>query len=65
MESRDGCLPLPVTTHPPEVARAAVVMAHVVAARLQSGMPMTGDDPDLTLLLEQIHALDDGGIGRD
>ena len=45
-------------------ARAAVVMAHIVAARLKSGMPMTGDDPDLASLLEQVRALDETGIGR-
>ena len=28
------------------VARAAVVMAHIVAARLKSGVPITSDDPD-------------------
>ncbi len=46
------------------VARAAVVMAHIVAARLKSGMPMTGDDPDLASLLEQVRALDQTGIGN-
>lgn len=45
-------------------ARAAVVMAHIVAARLKSGMPMTGDDPDLASLLEQVRALDETGIGK-
>jgi len=28
-------------------------------------MPMTGDDSDLTSLLEQVLALDDAGIGGD
>lgn len=46
-------------------ARAAVVMAHIVAARLKSGMPMTGDDPDLASLLEQVQALDEGNIGEE
>ncbi len=45
------------------VARAAVVMAHIVAARLKSGVPMTSDDPDLASLLEQVRALDEGNIG--
>lgn len=45
-------------------ARAAVVMAHIVAARIKSGVPLTGDDPDLASLLEQVRALDDAGIGR-
>lgn len=48
----------------PGVARAAVVMAHIVAARLKSGIPMTGDDPDLASLLEQVQALDEAGIGK-
>jgi len=47
----------------PGVARAAVVMAHIVAARLKSGVPLTGDDPDLASLLEQVRALDEVGIG--
>ena len=46
-------------------ARAAVVMAHIVAARLRSGTPLTGDDPDLKALLEQVQALDQEGIGKD
>lgn len=46
-------------------ARAAVVMAHIVAARLKSGVPMTGDDPDLASLLEQVQALDEGNIGEE
>ena len=46
-------------------ARAAVVMAHIVAARLRSGIPLTGDDPDLNALLEQVQALDKTGIGAD
>lgn len=46
-------------------ARAAVVMAHIVAARLKSGMPMTGEDPDLASLLEQVQALDDSNIGDE
>jgi hypothetical protein len=45
-------------------ARAAVVMAHIVAARLKSGMPMTSDDPDLASLLEQVRALDESNIGE-
>jgi hypothetical protein len=45
------------------VARAAVVMAHIVAARLKSGVPITSDDPDLASLLEQVRALDDRNIG--
>jgi hypothetical protein len=45
-------------------ARAAVVMAHIVAARLKSGVPMTSDDPDLASLLEQVRALDESGIGE-
>ena len=45
-------------------ARAAVVMAHIVAARIKSGVPLTGDDPDLASLLEQVRALDDAGIGK-
>ena len=49
----------------PGVARAAVVMAHIVAARLKSGIAMTGDDPDLASLLEQVRALDEAGIGKD
>ncbi len=44
-------------------ARAAVVMAHIVAARIKSGVPISGDDPDLESLLEQVRALDDAGIG--
>ena len=46
-------------------ARAAVVMAHIVAARLRSGIPLTGDDPDLKALLEQVQALDKTGIGAE
>jgi hypothetical protein len=45
-------------------ARAAVVMAHIVAARLKSGVPMTSDDPDLASLLEQVRALDQGDVGE-
>jgi hypothetical protein len=45
-------------------ARAAVVMAHIVAARIKSGVPLTGDDPDLASLLEQVRALDESGIGK-
>lgn len=45
-------------------ARAAVVMAHIVAARIKSGVPLSGDDPDLASLLEQVRALDDAGIGK-
>ena len=48
----------------PGAARAAVVMAHIVSARLRSGVPMTGDDPDLVSLLEQVRALDGVGIGK-
>lgn len=48
----------------PGAARAAVVMAHIVAARLRSGVPMGGDDPDLASLLEQVRALDNAGIGQ-
>ena len=48
----------------PGAARAAVVMAHIVSARLRSGVPMTGDDPDLVSLLEQVRALDGAGIGK-
>ena len=47
-----------------DAARAAVVMAHIVAARLRSGVPMTGDDPDLLSLLDQVRALDETGIGQ-
>ena len=39
-------------------------MAHIVSARLRSGVPMTGDDPDLVSLLEQVRALDGVGIGK-
>jgi len=46
-------------------ARAAVVMAHIVAARIRSGVPISGDDPDLASLLEQVRALDETGIGRN
>jgi hypothetical protein len=45
-------------------ARAAVVMAHIVAARLKSGVPITSDDPDLASLLDQVRALDESGIGE-
>ena len=45
-------------------ARAAVVMAHIVAARIRSGVPISGDDPDLASLLEQVRALDSTGIGE-
>ena len=63
----------PLAVAPPEqeseidlgAARAAVVMAHIVAARLRSGIPLTGDDPDLNALLEQVQALDKTGIGAD
>ena len=63
----------PLAVTPPEqepeldlgAARAAVVMAHVVAAHLRSGIPLTGDDPDLKALLEQVQALDKTGIGAD
>lgn len=48
----------------PGAARAAVVMAHIVAARMKSGVPMTSDDPDLASLLEQVRALDELGIGK-
>jgi len=48
----------------PGAARAAVVMAHIVAARIKSGVPLTGDDPDLASLLEQVRALDEIGIGK-
>lgn len=44
-------------------ARAAVVMAHIVAARIKSGVPLTSDDPDLASLLDQVRALDESGIG--
>jgi hypothetical protein len=59
-----------LSSQPPEskidtgAARAAVVMAHIVAARLRSGVPMTPDDPDLASLLEQVRALDESGIGE-
>jgi hypothetical protein len=48
----------------PGAARAAVVMAHIVAARIKSGVPLTSDDPDLASLLEQVRALDELGIGK-
>lgn len=59
----------PVQEPPPPAydagaARAAVVMAHIVAARIKSGVPISGDDPDLESLLEQVRALDDAGIGK-
>jgi hypothetical protein len=41
-----------------------VVMAHIVAARLRSGVAMTVDDPDLLSLLDQVRALDETGIGN-
>lgn len=44
-------------------ARAAVVMAGIVAAKLRSGARLGADDPDLTSLLEQVRALDVEGIG--
>lgn len=39
-------------------ARAAVVMAGIVAARLRSGARLGADDPDLSSLLEQVRALE-------
>ncbi|HET8630483.1 MAG TPA: hypothetical protein VFL91_23945 [Thermomicrobiales bacterium] len=45
-------------------ARAAIVMANIVAARLRSGAPLTTDDPDLASLLDQVRALDAVGIGQ-
>ena len=62
--------PMRLSNQPPEnkidtgAARAAVVMAHIVAARLKSGVPMTSDDPDLASLLEQVRALDESNIGE-
>jgi hypothetical protein len=62
--------PMRLSTQPSEAkidagaARAAVVMAHIVAARLKSGVPMTPDDPDLASLLEQVRALDESNIGE-
>ena len=62
--------PMRLSNQPPEskidtgAARAAVVMAHIVAARLRSGVPMTPDDPDLASLLEQVRALDESNIGE-
>ena len=62
--------PMRLSNQPPEnkidtgAARAAVVMAHIVAARLRSGVPMTSDDPDLASLLEQVRALDESNIGE-
>lgn len=47
----------------PDTARAAVVMAGIVAAKLRSGTRLGGDDPDLASLLEQVRALDVGSIG--
>jgi hypothetical protein len=52
------------TTLNADAARAAVVMAHIVAARLRSGVAMTVDDPDLLSLLDQVRALDETGIGN-
>ena len=57
--------PVPAApSYDPGAARAAVVMAHIVAARIKSGVPLTGDDPDLASLLEQVRALDELGIGK-
>jgi hypothetical protein len=62
--------PLRLSNQPPDskidtgAARAAVVMAHIVAARLKSGVPITPDDPDLASLLEQVRALDESNIGE-
>lgn len=62
--------PMRLSNQPPDskidtgAARAAVVMAHIVAARLRSGVPITPDDPDLASLLEQVRALDESGIGE-
>ena len=72
-EQRAGSPADPLSVATPEqegeidlgAARAAVVMAHIVAARLRSGIPLTGDDPDLNALLEQVQALDKTGIGAD
>lgn len=61
--------PMRLSPQPPEqtldagAARAAVVMAHIVAARIRSGVPITSDDPDLASLLEQVRALDATNIG--
>lgn len=44
-------------------ARAAVVMAGIVAAKLGAGARLGADDPDLASLLEQVRALDVEGIG--
>ena len=54
----------PAPAYDAGAARAAVVMAHIVAARIRSGVPISGDDPDLASLLEQVRALDSTGIGR-
>jgi len=54
----------PTPAYDAGAARAAVVMAHIVAARIRSGVPISGDDPDLASLLEQVRALDETGIGR-
>ena len=54
----------PASSYDVGAARAAVVMAHIVAARIRSGVPISGDDPDLASLLEQVRALDETGIGR-
>ncbi len=56
---------MPATSYDAGAARAAVVMAHIVAARIRSGVPISGDDPDLASLLEQVRALDETGIGRN
>jgi hypothetical protein len=55
----------PAPAYDAGAARAAVVMAHIVAARIRSGVPISGDDPDLASLLEQVRALDEAGIGRN
>ncbi len=55
----------PASSYDAGAARAAVVMAHIVAARIRSGVPISGDDPDLASLLEQVRALDETGIGCD
>jgi hypothetical protein len=54
----------PTSSYDAGAARAAVVMAHIVAARIRSGVPISGDDPDLASLLEQVRALDSTGIGN-
>ena len=56
---------IPASSYDAGAARAAVVMAHIVAARIRSGVPISGDDPDLASLLEQVRALDESGIGRN